>query len=310
MFRSDFRRIASARWTLLQLLKTMGPKHISILVARRLKCYVTVNNLDGFEHYFYGKRGFEIGGPSAVFKSGGTYEIYRLAEKIDNCNFSDNTTWGGDVRAGMTFAFDGARVGHQYICEGAELVQIGSEDYDFVLSSHVLEHIANPLKALLEWRRILRCGGVLLLRVPHRDGTFDHRRPVTTLSHLKDDLESDVDENDLTHLPEILDSHDLSMDSAAGDLESFVKRSQKNPENRCLHHHVFTTETAIQLVDLVGLEVILVRADLPFDITILCRKSSIDAATVHQHNAAHLSEGAEWRRSSPFSSDYTRSIRN
>ena len=47
------------------------------------------------------------------------------------------------------------------------------------------------------------------LVVPHKDKTFDHNRPVTSLNHLEEDLDNDVDEDDLTHLPEILELHDL-----------------------------------------------------------------------------------------------------
>jgi SAM-dependent methyltransferase len=38
--------------------------------------------------------------------------------------------------------------------------------YDFALASHVLEHLPNPAAALLEWRRVLKPGGRLLLFMP------------------------------------------------------------------------------------------------------------------------------------------------
>jgi SAM-dependent methyltransferase len=41
--------------------------------------------------------------------------------------------------------------------------------YDFVYSSHCLEHISNPMKALSNWWRILKPGGYLILLLPHRD---------------------------------------------------------------------------------------------------------------------------------------------
>jgi SAM-dependent methyltransferase len=41
--------------------------------------------------------------------------------------------------------------------------------YDFVYSSHCLEHISHPWKALSNWWRILKPGGYLILLLPHRD---------------------------------------------------------------------------------------------------------------------------------------------
>lgn len=43
------------------------------------------------------------------------------------------------------------------------------ESFDTVYASHVLEHLSNPWLALLNWRRVLRLGGHLIISVPHRD---------------------------------------------------------------------------------------------------------------------------------------------
>jgi SAM-dependent methyltransferase len=54
--------------------------------------------------------------------------------------------------------------------------------FDFVLASHVIEHIPDPIRALEEWRRVARL--YIFLVVPHRDRTFDRNRPLTPLSEL------------------------------------------------------------------------------------------------------------------------------
>lgn len=41
--------------------------------------------------------------------------------------------------------------------------------YDFVYSSHCLEHLDSPWMALRNWWRILKPGGYLILLLPHRD---------------------------------------------------------------------------------------------------------------------------------------------
>ena len=59
---------------------------------------------------------------------------------------------------------------------------------DYLCSSHVLEHLPNPLAALHEWQRVLRPGGWLYLVVPDKRYTFDVSRPVTTVKHLLGDF--------------------------------------------------------------------------------------------------------------------------
>ncbi len=55
---------------------------------------------------------------------------------------------------------------------------------DFVISSHVIEHFPDPIRALKEWRRIVRPGGYIYVIGPHKERTFDKDRPRTTLAEL------------------------------------------------------------------------------------------------------------------------------
>lgn len=50
-----------------------------------------------------------------------------------------------------------------------DLSIFGSRSMDFVYSSHLLEHLTNPEKALKEWWRTLKVGGYLVLYLPHED---------------------------------------------------------------------------------------------------------------------------------------------
>jgi SAM-dependent methyltransferase len=56
------------------------------------------------------------------------------------------------------------------------------DSYDFVFSSHVIEHFPDPIRALEEWVRVARHYVVAI--VPHRDRTFDSERELTTVDEL------------------------------------------------------------------------------------------------------------------------------
>jgi SAM-dependent methyltransferase len=219
---------------------------------------------------FQKRRGLEIGGPSKIFADLGEVPVYRLAASVDNCNFSTTTVWEGEIVEGETFAFHRNRKpGRQFVAEATALPQIPSNSYDFVLSSHTIEHTANPLRALREWRRVLKPEGTLVLVVPDKNWTFDHRRPVTPLGHLMEDYENATKEDDLTHLPEILKLHDLGRDRRAGSYEAFKARSERNAENRCLHHHAFDKDSAIAMTEAAGYRVLSAETRRPHHIIII-----------------------------------------
>src|SRR5260370_39133901 len=116
---------------------------------------------------------------------------------------------------------------------------IPDEAYSFVLASHVLEHVANPLRALQEWTRVLKPQGALLVVVPHKRGTFDHRRAFTSFDHIEADFQAGVSEYDLTHLRGLVELPDLNLDPAADSPARFRGAGSGNSCGRVTHHHVF-----------------------------------------------------------------------
>jgi SAM-dependent methyltransferase len=220
-----------------------------------------------------GASGIEIGGHSPIFARGGLIPLYPLALRIDNVNFADSTIWQDATKDGGSFVFHpGKAPGRLFVAEGADPSVIPSATYDFVLSSHMLEHTANPLRALAEWSRLLRAGGALILVVPHRDGTFDHRRPITAMSHLVGDFDANMGEDDLTHLQESLQLHDVSRDPGLTDADAFRERAEQNAKFRGLHHHVFDTRLVVDVVLHAGFEVVAVEALEPYHIVVVARK--------------------------------------
>jgi len=259
-----------------------------------------IKNLEQYRVALSGSMGLEIGGPTPWFGERGSLPVYSVLKNLDNCTFARSTMWG-TFNQGTTYRFDKNKPpGHQFISEASDLHEIETGSYDCLLASHALEHLANPIKGLFEWRRVIREGGHLLLVVPHRDGTFDHRRPVTTLQHMVEDFENNTDERDMTHLDEVISLHDVGVDPAVKDIPSFRERCLHNHENRCLHHHVFDSELAIRLLDYTKFQVLAVDPGLPFNINILARKPRHSDRV---DNQSYLMPQASYRKRSPFKSD-------
>jgi SAM-dependent methyltransferase len=64
------------------------------------------------------------------------------------------------------------------------LSALDDESQDFVIASHVLEHLADPLTQIAEIHRVLKPGAVVLVFLPDRRHTFDRKRAATPLEHL------------------------------------------------------------------------------------------------------------------------------
>jgi SAM-dependent methyltransferase len=209
----------------------------------------------------------EVGGPSQVFSANGLLPVYPLLAAIDGVQWTAATAWHNlDATAG--YRPEGQTRGKLLLVDDIGLP--GSDDgaYDAVISSHVIEHIANPLRALATWQRVTRPLGHLLMVVPHKEGTFDRRRETTTLEHLAEDLRAGTGEDDLTHVQETIDRHDHARDAEHRTPEWEAQR-RANPTTRLVHHHTFTTLSTLRMLDLAGLRLLAVQTRFPHDIYVL-----------------------------------------
>lgn len=253
-----------------------------IIVMKTLLKLLIAPSVKSFLHYIYGlklenrksyidlvkdKSGLEVGGPSNVFRY--LLPIYGSAKDLSFVNFSNETIWEGKISDDLNYHKN--KLGKQYICEATDLSQFDDNYFDFIISSNCLEHVANPMKAIFEWKRV--GSGKIILILPTKENNFDHRRPVTTFNHILEDYNNDVDEHDLQALNEILELHDLSMDKPAGSFEEFKKRSLNNYENRCLHHHIFDPFLVEQIASYAGLE-IMTQGVIPGNYIFLLRASN------------------------------------
>ena len=81
------------------------------------------------------------------------------------------------------------------VSEGDDL-PFNDKSFDFVISSHVLEHFYDPIKALKEWGRVATM--YIFIIVPHIERTFDLNKPITTYEELVARQTSPVCSEDFT----------------------------------------------------------------------------------------------------------------
>lgn len=123
-------------------------------------------------HYLDGLFGIEVGG-SAHNPFG--LDTINIDYTVDDTEHVKEQT----KMCGMVLPVD-------IIASGDEL-PMKNNSVDFVISSHVLEHFPNPIKALIEWDRVVKSNGFIFMIVPHKNRTFDSQRKRTTYGHLLSD---------------------------------------------------------------------------------------------------------------------------
>jgi SAM-dependent methyltransferase len=247
------------------------------------------------------KHAIEIGGPSKIFEDKSRlFPIYTELLSLDNCNYSENNFWS-KIKDGDKIRFnDKKEFGNQIVCDASDLTKIHDATYEVLLSSHVIEHIANPIKALHEWKRILKNNGYLVMIVPHKDFTYDNKRPLSKIEHLVDDFENNIKEDDTTHFQEVIDLHNLKIDTTVASLNAHVERTLDNFNRRIVHHHVFDTELVAKLVHYAGFKILDLQPVRPYHIFIIAEKVGNMEIIDNTH---FLSKTSEIYTQSPFLTD-------
>lgn len=207
-----------------------------------------------------GRDGIEIGGPSPIFERDGALPLYPMIGSLENYGFQASEG---------TFAFSG-RTGASHACEASAL-PVRDASCDFVLSSHVLEHMANPLHALREWHRVLKANGSLLLVLPDGARTFDHKRMTTGWEHLLADLAAGRPETDRTHIAEALELTDTKH-WTFNEWPGWRGYYENNVAARSIHHHVFDMPLAKKAVAFSGFRLVASPIVFPFHLVVLALK--------------------------------------
>jgi SAM-dependent methyltransferase len=120
---------------------------------------------------------------------------------------------------------------------------------DFIVCSHVLEHLANPLRAIDDFHRVLRPGGTLLILLPDRRRTFDKDRFPTALEHIVADFEAGEVEVDDEHIMEFIANTgtDPEVQAIATDSRQRAALLAAHRE-RSIHVHCWTLEEFVPVI--------------------------------------------------------------
>jgi len=184
----------------------------------------------------------EIGGPTILFKENSSYPIYNLFNSIDNINLYELTDSFISIKS------DNDNKLYRNIFN--QLKEI-NKTYDIIVSSHVIEHMANPIAILNNYKKLLNNKSYILSILPNKTEFWDRVRPTTTIEHIIQDYINNTDEDDKTHEEEnLIVNHPYKIDKNHSDKPnniSYEEMIKNNINYRLMHHHCFDINLCIQL---------------------------------------------------------------
>ena len=134
---------------------------------------------------------------------------------------------------------------HPDVIADAEFLPFKSS-LNFIIASHVLEHLKLPLVALRAWYDSLAPGGVLLLRVPDKRFTFDTSRQRTSLSHLIREQVSQETYDLRSHYADWVE-HIEKTPPAQSNFETSIQELMARQFS--IHFHVWTDRDVREILD-------------------------------------------------------------
>ena len=130
----------------------------------------------------------------------------------------------------------------KYICNLDEqgLAIFKDNTYDFVILSHVIEHVANPVNVVKELFRVVKPGGIVLIAAPDKNYTFDRKREITSFQHLLNEYKQGVQEvTDEHYIDFIKGVHPEMLQYDKAKFNDAVKSVKSRRE----HAHVWTSDS-------------------------------------------------------------------
>lgn len=121
--------------------------------------------------------------------------------------------------------------------------------FDFVVSSHVLEHMPNPGLALAEWLRVTRPGGVVYSVIPNKNRTFDRRRATTPVDTIMRAFERAEPRAPLAQYEDFYKNKQLEGNETRPTDDEIRKRWEKQ---HSIHVYTYTPESAREFAERMG----------------------------------------------------------
>jgi hypothetical protein len=131
-----------------------------------------------------------------------------------------------------------AKPWQHYVVGNADAIPAAPGSLDFIFSSHVVEHLANPLGHLAYWATLLKAGGVVAAVIPDHTGCKDYVFSASTM----DELDAEY-----------------QLGSMAPSLSHYVRWAQHRAPNtdpeeilqsgRSIHVHFYTPESMERILE-------------------------------------------------------------
>ncbi len=149
-----------------------------------------------------------------------------------------------------------------HVIRHSEFAKDFPNDFDFVIGSHVIEHVPDTVRWLQNIEKILRPGGCAYFIVPDKRYTFDIIRPLTTLGRI---LENYIEARDVPSFSAAFDTVYLFRNVVSskiwhGEFEALeprfdpkkafeIARDYYERKDASVHTHVFTHSSFLRLVE-------------------------------------------------------------
>lgn len=125
---------------------------------------------------------------------------------------------------------------------------IMSGSLDFIIASHVIEHVRDPIGAILLSMEKLKSSGKLILVVPKMERTLDANRALTSLEHLALDHTDPSRERDALH---VIEFHAYAKPD---DLKNVYEKAihSIHDDYHSMHYHVWNEKNFKQMLKFVS----------------------------------------------------------
>jgi hypothetical protein len=129
--------------------------------------------MDNVSNYFYEYKGNLY--PNYLKKGNACSFVLPYAKEFCSGN-------GLDIGGFFEWTFPGARAINIANNDGYDAYTLPDGQYDYIFSSHTLEHLTNYVEALTYWKSKIKKGGILFLYLPHPD--MEYWLPQNNPKHL------------------------------------------------------------------------------------------------------------------------------